>query len=122
MAGRRGVRERRKNERIPLAISVFVRGKDSEGKEFLEFATSLNISAGGALLASRRYLPELSTVSLEIPSAPLPRSNLLPKAVRRLKARILRVIAYDGHQLWAVKFNQPVAQVWQRTRKAASMK
>ncbi len=103
-AGQKAVVERRKNERVPLAIPVFVRGSDSEGKEFLEFATALNISASGALLATRRYVPRLSTISLEIPSAPLPRNEVLPHAVRRLRARLLRITTRDGYQLWGLKF------------------
>jgi hypothetical protein len=87
---------------------VFVRGKDSEGKEFLEFATALNISAGGALLATRRLLPRFTTIALEVPSAPLPRTRLLPYAVRRLRARLLRVTVVDGYQLWGLKFSNPL--------------
>lgn len=97
--------ERRKNERVPLAVPVFVRGKDPEGKEFLEFATALNVSAGGALLATRRVLPRLSTIALEVPSAPLPRTRVLPHAVRRLRARLVRVTVVDGYQLWGLKFS-----------------
>ena len=97
--------ERRKNERVPLAVPVFVRGKDPEGKEFLEFATALNISAGGALLATRRVLPRLTAIALEVPSAPLPRTRVLPRAIRRLRARLLRVTVVDGYQLWGLKFN-----------------
>jgi hypothetical protein len=108
VAGQRVLVERRKNERVPLAVPVFVRGRDSDGKEFLEFATALNISAGGALLATRRYLPSLSTISLEIPSAPLPRNVTLPRAVRRLRARLLRVSSADGYHLWALKFSVPL--------------
>ncbi len=108
MATRRVFAERRKNERVPLAVPVFVRGKDSEGKEFLEFATALNISAGGALLAANRLLPRLTTISLEVPSAPLPRSRTLPRAVRRLKARLLRVTVVDGYQVWGLKFSNPL--------------
>jgi hypothetical protein len=100
--------ERRKSERIPLAVPVFVRGKGSEGKEFLEFATALNVSAGGALVATRRFLSRLTTISLEIPSAPLPRSRALPRAVRRLRARLVRVTVADDYQLWALKFSPPL--------------
>ena len=104
MARRTVAIERRRFERIPLAIPVFVRGQDPEGKDFLEFATALNISAGGALLATRRNLPKLATISLEIPSAPLPRVALLPKIVRRLKARLVRSTLLDGCHLMAVRF------------------
>jgi len=100
--------ERRKNERVPLAVPVFVRGKHSGGKEFLEFATVLNISVGGALLATRFFLSRRSTVVLEVPSAPLPRTKSLPHAVRRLRARLLRVTVVDGYQLWGLKFTSPL--------------
>ena len=39
--------ERRAWVRLPLAIPVFVRSRDQNGKDFLEFATAVNISAGG---------------------------------------------------------------------------
>ena len=48
--------ERRKWTRLPLAIPVFVRSRDEKGKEFLEFATALNVSAGGMLVAMRRAI------------------------------------------------------------------
>ncbi|MBV9608135.1 MAG: PilZ domain-containing protein [Acidobacteria bacterium] len=111
MARRTVAVERRRFERIPLAIPVFVRGQDQDGKDFLEFATALNISAGGALLATRRVAPKSSVISLEIPSAPLPRMALLPKIVRRLKARLLRSSLVDGYHLWAVRFRlQPLRE------------
>jgi hypothetical protein len=47
----RPVNERRKWIRLPLAIPVFVRSRDDKGKDFLEFATALNVSAGGMLVA-----------------------------------------------------------------------
>jgi hypothetical protein len=108
VAPRRAFVERRKNERVPLAVPVFVRGRDSEGKEFLEFATALNVSAGGALLATRRFLAPFSAIGLEVPSAPLPRTRALPRAVRRLRARLLRVAVVDGYQLWGLKFSSPL--------------
>jgi hypothetical protein len=43
--------ERRKWPRLPLAIPIFVRSREDNGKETLEFATALNVSAGGALVA-----------------------------------------------------------------------
>ena len=65
-----GRNERRKWARLPLAIPVFVRSRDGKGKEFLEFATALNVSAGGMLVAIRRALPAIAQIRLEIPSAP----------------------------------------------------
>ena len=83
--------ERRKWPRLALAIPVFVRSRDEKGKEFLEFATALNVSAGGALVAVRRSLPLSAQVLLEIPSAPLAATTSLPKASRSLRAKAVRV-------------------------------
>jgi hypothetical protein len=100
--------ERRKWPRLPIAIPVFVRSRDEKGKEILEFATALNISAGGALVAVRRSLPLSTQVLLEIPSAPLAVANSLPKAARNLRARTLRVNHADGYHLVGLKFSRPL--------------
>src|SRR5436309_6273672 len=91
--------ERRKWPRLALAIPVFVRSRDGKGKEFLEFATSLNVSAGGMLVAIRRTLPAVAQVRLEIPSAPVAAMALLPRAARTLNARTLRTTPADGYYL-----------------------
>src|ERR1700693_448791 len=88
--------ERRRWTRLPLAIPVFVRSRDEKGKEFLEFATALNVSAGGALVAVRRSLPLSAQVTLEIPSAPLVSGNSFPKASRTLRARPVRISHIEG--------------------------
>jgi hypothetical protein len=97
--------ERRKWVRLPLAIPVFVRSCDETGKEFLEFATALNVSAGGLLVAVRRSLPLPAQVLLEIPTAPLISSNSLPKAHRIMPARTLRLMHAEGYHLVALKFS-----------------
>ena len=116
--------ERRKWPRLPIAIPVFVRSRDEKGKEILEFATALNISAGGALVAVRRSLPLSTQVLLEIPSAPLAVANSLPKAARNLRARTLRVTHADGYHLVGLKFAHPLVAVpaarASRPRKASS--
>jgi len=100
--------ERRKWGRLCLAIPVFVRSKDDNDKEFLEFATALNVSAGGALVAVRRALPLSSQVMLEIPSAPLVSNTKLPKASRNLQARVVWAMHSEGYQLAGVKFSHPI--------------
>src|SRR5271154_3447026 len=116
--------ENRKWPRLPLAIPIFVRSRDEDGKEILEFATALNISAGGALVAVRRSLPLSAQVLLEIPSAPLAVANSLPKAARNLRARTLRVTHADGYHLVGLKFSRPLVESptsrTARPRKAAS--
>ncbi|MDP9160116.1 MAG: PilZ domain-containing protein [Acidobacteriota bacterium] len=83
---------------------MFVRSRDENGKEFLEFATALNVSPGGALIAVRRPLPPSAKVSLEIPSAPLASSIEVRKAARNLQARILRSSYSEGFHLLGIKF------------------
>jgi len=100
--------ERRKWPRLPLAIPIFVRSHDDKGKEFLEFATALNVSAGGMLLMLRRALPSAAEVQLEIPSAPLAGVSALPKTSRNLRAKALRSTQSAGCHLLGLKFARPL--------------
>jgi hypothetical protein len=100
--------ERRKWSRLALAIPIFVRSRDGDGKDFLEFATAVNISAGGALVAVRRSLPLPAQVSLEIPSPPSPALALQPSSSRILRARVMRVTHAEGYHLIGLKFLRPV--------------
>jgi hypothetical protein len=96
--------------RLPLAIPVFVRSRDEKGKEFLEFATALNISASGILVAVRRSLPLSARILLEIPSAPLAATAKLPKTSRALRARCVRVTHAEGYHLVGLKFARPLLE------------
>ena len=100
--------ERRKWSRLPLAIPVFVRSRDTKGNEFLEFATALNVSGGGMLVALRRILPSSRPVQLEIPSAPVAALSLLPRGSRTLRAKALRNTPAEGFNLLGLKFSRPL--------------
>lgn len=100
--------ERRAWTRLPLPIPLFIRSRDSKGKDALEFATALNISAGGALVAMHGALRPVAQVSLEIPSAPLPTSAPIRKNSRNLRAKIVRVTHADGYNLVGLKFVHPL--------------
>ncbi len=103
-------KERRKHPRLPLSIPVFVRGVDESGAEFLEFATALNISAGGVLVASRRNLAFSASVSLEIPVAPTPAlAATTTQSVRSLKAKLVRITHEDRFHLVGLKFLRPIS-------------
>jgi hypothetical protein len=93
---------------LPLAIPVFVRSGTEAGKEFLEFATALNVSAGGMLVAIRHSIPSSAQVSLEIPSAPLAAMAALPRVARNLRAKVLRMQHGEGYNLVAMKFSKPL--------------
>lgn len=100
--------ERREWVRLPLAIPIFVRSRDQGGKDFLEFATAMDISAGGALVAVHRSLRPAAQVSLEIPSAPLAASVSASKSIRTLRAKIVRVTHGEGYHLLGLKFSHPL--------------
>jgi hypothetical protein len=124
MNGVRAGTERRKWARLPLAIPVFVRSRDRKGKEFLEFATALNVSAGGMLVAIRRVLPAIAQIRLEIPSAPVAALAMLPKASHALRARALRTTPAEGYYLLGLKFARPLLlsnHFSHRRRKVASV-
>lgn len=98
--------ERRKWQRLPLAIPVFVRGIEPSGRKFIEFATALDISVGGALLSIQRYLPEGSKIMLEIPSNPIPSGK--NKNQKGLSAKLVRVTHGQQGQLLGLKFQRPL--------------
>ncbi len=102
--------ERRRWVRLSLAIPVFVRGVDGQGREFIEFCTLLNESAGGALLAIRKTLRRRSRVSLEMPLAPVLKNVMLRRTKRMLRARVVRSMAIDGWNLCGLQFARPLLQ------------
>lgn len=113
--------DRREWDRLPLSIPFFVRGKKDSGDEFLEFATALNLSAGGVLLAARRFLEPGTQITLEVPvalvnKAQLPRSNSL------LRATVLRCTPDRQYFLLGLEFDEPlIAQpVFSREKSSAT--
>jgi hypothetical protein len=100
--------ERRRWGRLPLAVPVFLRAEDESGHEVLEFATALNISAGGLLLATRRQPPRAATISLEIPSAPVPEGLQVSRGIRVFKARLVRDSVTGACHYLGFKFSRPL--------------
>lgn len=96
--------EKRKWARLQLAIPVFVRARDESGKESLEFATAMNISPGGALVAVRRSLPKSALLSLEIPSAPMGPVNGVKASSRIMQAKAVWIAHLDDYHLLGLKF------------------
>jgi hypothetical protein len=101
------VAERRDWDRLPIAIPFFVRGRKGTGEEFLEFATALNLSAGGVLLATRRYLDPGTQISLEVPVALVNKAQL-PRSVSLLHATVLRCTPDRLYFLLGLQFDEPL--------------
>jgi hypothetical protein len=99
--------ERRGWGRLPLSIPFFVRGNKPDAEEFLEFATALNLSAGGVLLATRRYLDPGTELSLEIPVALVNKAQL-PRSVSLLHAKVLRCTPDRQYFLVGLEFAEPL--------------
>ncbi|MGA8618786.1 MAG: PilZ domain-containing protein [Candidatus Sulfotelmatobacter sp.] len=117
MNGEAPAGERRRWPRLPLAIPVFVRSRAEGDRESLEFATALNVSAGGMLVAVRHSIPSSAQVSLEIPSAPLAAIAALPRVARNLRARVLRMQHGEGYNLIALKFSRPLINSHSRAQR-----
>jgi hypothetical protein len=101
-------KEERKWARLQLAIPVFIRTRDGGGRDSLEFATAINISAGGALVVVRRSLPQSAPVSLEIPSAPIGPADGLKTSSRIMQAKAVWVKHLDDYHLLGLKFTRPL--------------
>jgi len=101
------VAERRDWDRLPISIPFFVRGRKGGGEEFLEFATALNLSAGGVLLAARRYLEPGTQISLEVPVALVNKAQL-PRSVSLLHATVLRCTPDRQYFLLGLRFEEPL--------------
>jgi PilZ domain len=102
------LRERRRWPRLPLAIPVFLRSQSEADKELLEFATALNLSGGGMLIATRRAVQPSSEVLIEIPSSPMFAPETLPHAVRKIPASALRTQTGESCNLVAFRFLTPL--------------
>jgi hypothetical protein len=91
-----------------LAIPLFLRGKDKGGKPFLDFTLALDISAGGALVATKRTLSRAAWIYLEVPTAPVPVLPVSQKPKRALTGRVVRSTDKDTYYLCAVRFVRPL--------------
>lgn len=101
------VAERRDWDRLPISIPFFVRGRKPTGEDFLEFATALNLSAGGVLLATKRYFEPGTQISLEVPIALVNKAQL-PHSVSLLHATVLRCTPDRQCFLLGLKFEEPL--------------
>jgi hypothetical protein len=105
----KAAKERRKWERLPLPVPLFIRTADEHGGESLEFATAWNVSAGGALVALRRCPRLWLQVSVEIPGNPSVPDPVGRRLVRTLKAKIVRIDHTATGHLAALKFLRPLS-------------
>lgn len=107
--------ERRRWERLKVTIPVFVRGTDKQGKEFVEFTSMLNVSAGGGLIVMRHgAMSPRARISVEVPTAPWPQSE---SGVKTFQGKLVRVRAESGYYLAALRFTRPLLESNQKKLK-----
>lgn len=97
----------RRWERLDISFPVFARGTDAEGKEFVEFGTALNVSAGGMLLAVRKARPR-GRVRLEIPNPPW---LAAPDSHRSMEASTVWAQTRERFTLLGLKFLRPLQKL-----------
>jgi len=102
--------ERRKWQRIPMAVPFFLRYTDESGREVVDFTVALNVSMGGTLVASRCALRRAAKVSLEIPASPLWQLSFPSQMLRAFKARVVRTTHHGQHKLYALRFTPPLTK------------
>ena len=100
--------ERRRHQRIHLQIPLFIRGKDSQGEQFMELAKTLDLSAIGAFVASPRPLTIHGFITLTIPAPSITSSGLVPAGMAPIQAKVRRQQEAGDVYLIGVEFLKPI--------------
>ncbi len=100
--------ERRRYQRIHLQMPLFIRGKDTQGEQFMELAKTLDISAIGAFVASPRPLTIGGFITLTIPAPSITSSGLVPAGMAPIQARVRRQQEAGDVYLAGVEFLKPI--------------
>ena len=81
----------------------------ASGKDSLEFATAINISAGGALVVVRRSLPKSSLDFTGDSERSHRTGHGLPSSSRVMRAKAVWVAHLDDYHLLGLKFARPLS-------------
>ena len=100
--------ERRRSARLQLQIPVFLRGLDSAGAEFLELTKTVDISATGALVLSRRSFHPDQLLRITIPVSSEQVSGLVPAETPPIQLRVLRSVPAGDTHLIGIEFLTPL--------------
>lgn len=67
--------DRREYYRLPIRVPVFIKGVDSSGDEFFELTHTVNVSASGACLITKRDLAYSADLLVSIPAPVIPETD-----------------------------------------------
>ncbi|MCI0621746.1 MAG: PilZ domain-containing protein [Acidobacteria bacterium] len=83
--------DRREYYRLPIRVPIFIKGIDRDGDEFFELTHTINVSASGACLITKRDLPLSADLLVSIP-APVSTDYGLPEDRDfRFPAKVVRL-------------------------------
>lgn len=85
------ITERREYYRLPIRVPIFIKGIDKNGDEFLELTHTVNVSASGACLITRRDLAHLADVLVSIPAPVSSDVDLRQDQDFRFPAKVIRL-------------------------------
>ena len=100
--------ERRHSARLHLQIPVFLRGLDPAGTEFLELSKTVDISATGALVLTRRSFHPDQLLRITIPVSSEQVSGLVPAETPPIQLRVMRSVPVGDTHLIGVEFLSPL--------------
>ncbi len=84
------VPERREYYRLPIRVPIFIKGIDKNGDEFVELTHTINVSASGACLITRRDLAQSADLLVSIP-APVSSAGSPQDQDFRFPAKVIRL-------------------------------
>lgn len=85
------ISDRRDYYRLPIRVPIFIKGIDKNGDEFFELTHTVNVSASGACLITRRDLAYAADLLVSIP-APVSSDAGLPEDHDfRFPAKVVRI-------------------------------
>ena len=102
--------ERRRSARLRLQIPVFLRGTETNGTEFLELTKTVDISATGALVLSRRSFHPDQLLRITIPVSSEQVNGIVPAETPPIPLRVLRSVPAGDTHLIAIEFLTPLDQ------------
>ena len=83
--------DRRAYYRLPIRVPIFIKGLDKNGDEFFELTHTVNVSASGACLITKRDLGYAADLLVSIPAPVSSDGGLSEDHDFRFPAKVVRV-------------------------------
>jgi c-di-GMP-binding flagellar brake protein YcgR len=83
--------ERREYYRLPIRVPIFIKGTDTKGNEFVELTHTVNVSASGACLVTKRELAHSADLLVTIPAPITSVAGLPEDHYSRFPTKVVRL-------------------------------